>query len=338
MGNYELNFSTEYEGILLNSRLNLHEKKLLTKKITNNYLNQIGQQPKLIIKDLNFTAIEKMKKTKLTGVINLEYIKPIPPSFSYPIILEIINEILGFLIISGKQNGAITSHVRATEPIIKILSTDNPSISLSTIEHITGGVRLPNLINLSDENIVISFKNYLLRSENETISIAQFWLYIANSNFTNEGFNVFDDIKRFVNMWSSFNSLYTLQKAKGGELGKVTSIVTSKKKIEEYVYDFLSNQKNRVDILLNLNLTPDKGRWSGKNLTKLYNDASFDSLDAFGNKAHYYFMVILYTLRNNAVHGNRYIEVSYGARVASDFLEGLIKVVIQQKMQFSLNE
>lgn len=332
MRNYKLKFSTEYEGILFSSDLNIHEKNLLTKKITNNYLNQSEQHPVLIINDLNFIKVAELKKTILNGIITLKYSQSIPISFTYPVIMEIVNELLGYIIISGKQNGVITSYVRAKEPIVKILSTDDSNSLFNTFEDMTGIVRLPNIIDLSVENIVISFENYLLRNENEALNTAQFWLYVANSNTTNEGFSVFDDIKRFINLWSSFNSLYNLQKMCRTELEKVTSIITSEKKIEDYVDDFLFNQKDRVNYLLDLNLIPDKGIWKGKNLTNLYNDAPFYSSNVSVKKAKYYFMVILYTMRNNAVHGNRYVEVAFGARVASDFLEGLIKVVIQQKI------
>lgn len=331
MGIYELKFCTEYEGILFNGSITSNEKKLLAKKIMNDLLNQIDPPSTITIKELQFIALKEVKKTTLTGIINLKYDKFIPLYFTYPIIFEVVNEILGYLMLAGKQNGVLSSSVKVNEPTVEVLFTNNPDPSLNNFESLLKGVRTTNVIDISKKNTIISFENYLSRSENEAIKTAQFWLYVANSHITNEGVSIFDDIKRFTSIWSAFNSLYNLQEDARSDREKVTSMVTSNKKIKEYVNDFLTNQKDRLNNLLNLNLTPDKGRWSGKNLTILYNNASFNSTNITGNKD-YYFMLILYTLRNNTVHGNGYFEIISGARVASDFLEGMVKVIIQQRI------
>lgn len=333
--NYVLKFNSTYTGVSFNGQLSKDVGNLLFDKVKNIFPVPFNLPHILTLESLIFIA--NSKNTELEGEIKLEYEKYIPKSYVEAIITELVYEILGFFLIAGHQNGKLTPHLTVSQPKLELISATTLNDDLKDLNHhLIGMVREASCITLSNSDSILQFKDYLNRPNTTAIQTAQFWLNIANSNNTNGGFGPFDNIKRFTNVWSAFNALYTLYGERNNltvEWKKVISLATSNEYVKDYIHQFLTSSVDRVDVLLNLDLKLTQGVWANQNLSELYKDTYTNASDPQDYTAAQYFMLILYALRNDTFHGNGYTKIYDGAIVASDFLEGLVKLILQNELR-----
>lgn len=333
--NYVLQFNCTYTGVSFSGDFSTDDKDSLLDKVRSYFPVSFNLPYTLTLLHLTFTT--NNKTTDLEGQIKLEYEKYIPISYVERIIYELTYEILGFFIIAGHQNGKLTPHLTVNRPKLELISATTLNPDLKDLNpSIMMAVRGAPCITLTNLSSVLAFKDYLNRPNTKAIQTAQFWLNIANSNNTNGGFSLFDNIKRFTNVWSAFNALYTLYGERNNpneaEWKKIISFATSEECFKNYIYDYLNTSIDQVNILLELDLNLTNRTWADKNLSELYKNADKPSSNTETYTAAHYFMLILYALRNDTFHGNGYTKIYNGARVASDFIEGLVKLALQNEL------
>lgn len=287
----------------------------------------------LKLEKINFTSMTE--NTELEGQIKIEYENYIPKSYIEAIIFEIVHEILGYFLISATHNGTHTTHITVTQPKLELVSYTTLNADLAdTNPSILMGVVQFKPIEISP-SAFDNFSNYLNRPDIISLQTAQFWLNIANSNHTKDGFGPFDNIKRFTNLWSAFNALYTMYGERNNtdaEWKKVIAIVNYDNSIRNYITTFITKFSDRVQILLELDLRLTQGKFKNENLSGLFKTALTNPSISQDYTFHEYFMLILYALRNNTLHGNGFTQIFNGARIASEFLEGLNKLILQKEL------